>query len=78
MKWFVKIKGFQDAKYLGTITEKGKEYYLIQWTKFTCSYYGMQDYYIRKVLKDNCILYRKYGKKEQKIRNWFKKVFRIN
>jgi hypothetical protein len=74
--WLVKIKGFQDAKYIGTKIIKGKEYCVIKWDKYTINMYGFHSYYYREYPMEICTIYRKPGKREERIRRFFKLLFK--
>jgi hypothetical protein len=75
--WLVRRPGYAPAKYMGTTTKKGVDYYQVRYTWYTYKYFLGKDYFSAEWKVSECELYRSPGKWERKIRKWLKYRFHL-
>jgi hypothetical protein len=82
--WLVKVEGiykgksvsYNPAKYIGACKKGKQNMIVVSWTRFTASdYYYGRPFYTQSFPAEICFIYRKPGPREQKIRDFFKKIF---
>jgi hypothetical protein len=82
--WLVKVEGmhkgkyvsYNPAKYIGNCKKGKQNMIVVSWTIFTASdYFYNRPFYTQSFPADICRIYRKPGPREQKIRDFFKRLF---